>query len=180
MANYKEIFFSFGKIGTFTIGGGYAMIHLIQQEVVDKKQWMSKEEFVDMLALAQSSPGPLALNSSLFIGYQLKGVRGALVAALASILPAFIIILLVALFFTNIEHNEWFIKAFKAIRPAVVALIAVPVIKMGKTVGIKGKNIIIPILTVLLIVWVNVSPVLVIVLAAVSGLVYQSYYRKIK
>lgn len=178
MANYKEILFCFGKIGAFTLGGGYAMIHLIQQEVVEKKNWMSREEFVDMLAVVQSTPGPLALNSSLFIGYRLKGVRGALVAGGASVLPAFIIILGVALCFTSIQHNAWFIKAFKAIRPAVIALIAVPVIQMGKTVGIKGKKILLPLLTVVLIVRLNVSPVLVIVLAAVLGMLYHLYYRK--
>lgn len=178
MASYKEIFLSFGKIGTFTLGGGYAMVHLIQQEVVDKKMWMSKEEFVDMLALAQSAPGPIALNSSLFVGYRVKGVKGALVAGLSSVLPAFIIILIVALFFTNIQDNPWFIKAFKAIRPAVVALIAVPVIKMSKTAGINGKTILIPILTVVLISFLHISPVLVILLAAISGLIYHLYYNK--
>jgi chromate transporter len=178
MANYREIFISFVKIGSFTLGGGYAMVHLIQQEVVEKKQWINKNEFVDMLALAQSSPGPIALNTALFVGYKLKGVKGAIVAALSSILPPFFIILLVALFFSNIQNNVWFIKGFKAIRPAVVALIAVPVIKMGKTVGIRGKNIIIPILTVILIVRLNLSPVLIIALAALAGVIYQSYYKK--
>lgn len=178
MANYKEIGVSFFKIGAFTIGGGYAMVHLIQQEVVEKKNWIEKDEFVDMLALAQSAPGPIALNTALFVGYKLKGVKGALLAALSSILPPFFIILFVALFFTNIQHNEWFLKAFKAIRPAVVALIAVPVIKMSKVVGIKGKNIIIPLLTLFLIVRFNLSPVLIIALAATAGVIYQSYYRK--
>jgi chromate transporter len=89
MANYREIFISFVKIGSFTLGGGYAMVHLIQQEVVEKKQWINKNEFVDMLALAQSSPGPIALNTALFVGYKLKGVKGAIVAALSSILPPF-------------------------------------------------------------------------------------------
>lgn len=178
MASYRELFITFGKIGAFTLGGGYAMVHLVQQEVVDKRSWMDKEEFVDMLALAQSAPGPIALNTALFVGYQLKGWRGAMVAGFSSILPPFFIILAVALFFSNIQNNPWFIKAFQAVRPAVVALIAVPVIKMGKAVGIKAQTILIPIATVLLIVIANLSPVLIIALAATGGVIYQSYFKK--
>ena len=92
------MFISFFKIGAFTLGGGYAMIALIQKEVVDNKKWVDKEEFVDMLALAQSSPGPLAVNTSVFVGYKTAGIKGSIATTLGTVMPSFIIILLVAIF----------------------------------------------------------------------------------
>ena len=122
---YWTLFLTFVKIGTFTIGGGYAMLPLIQREVVDKG-WLSKEDFIDLFSVAQSLPGIFAVNISIFVGYKLKKVPGGIVCALGSILPSFFIILAIALFFTHVQDNIWVEKAFKGLRPAVVALIAVP------------------------------------------------------
>ena len=115
---YWTLFLTFVKIGTFTIGGGYAMLPLIQREVVDKG-WLSKEDFIDLFSVAQSLPGIFAVNISIFVGYKLKRVPGGVVCALGSILPSFFIILAIALFFTQVQDNIWVEKAFKGLRPAL-------------------------------------------------------------
>jgi len=169
---YLEIFTSFAKIGAFTIGGGYAMIPLIQKEVVDKKGWLTKDEFLDYLAISQSAPGILAINISIFIGEKLKGVKGSVVAAFGSALPSFIIILLIALFFQNYEDNTTVIKIFKGIRPAVVALIAVPFLTLSKSASLNRYTAIIPVISIVLIAFLGVSPIWLILSGALLGLFY--------
>ena len=119
---------TFAKIGMFTIGGGYAMIPLIEREIV-KKRWMSKEDFMEMFALTQSLPGVFAVNISIFVGYKLHKVKGSLVCALATILPSFVIMMLIAMFFAHFQDNQVMIRIFNGIRPAVVALIVIPCIE---------------------------------------------------
>ena len=131
-SHLSSFFSCFAKIGAFTIGGGYAMIPIIQKEVVDKRGWISEEDFMDVLAISQSAPGILAVNISIFLGHKLRGTRGSIVATLGSTLPSFTIILLIAMFFAGYQDNPTVIKIFKGIRPAVVALIAVPMINMAK------------------------------------------------
>ena len=121
MASYWQIFISFFKIGSFTLGGGYAMIPLIQQEVVDKKGWLKESEFVEMMAIAQSAPGPIALNTAIFVGYKARGIKGVIFSSLGTILPSFIVILLIAIIFTDFKNNPGVERVFKGIRPAVVA-----------------------------------------------------------
>lgn len=171
MGLYGQIFCTFAKIGAFTIGGGYAMLPLIQKEVVEKKQWISPDDFVDMIALSQSVPGILAVNIAIFTGYRMKGNAGSIVATLGSILPSFIIILLIAMFFRNFQDNVYIAKIFKAIRPAVVALIAVPVFTTAKSVGINLKTVIIPVAAAFLIWYLGVSPVYIVLAAALGGII---------
>lgn len=121
----------FAKIGAFTIGGGYAMIPLIEKELT-RRRWLSEEELPDVIALAQSAPGVLAVNVSIFTGYKLRGIKGSIAATLGAILPSFIIILAIAMFISNFQDNPWVIRIFKGIRPVVVALIAVPMINMAR------------------------------------------------
>lgn len=174
---YLRLFFIFFKIGAFTFGGGWAMIALIQKEVVDKHGWVTKEEFVDMLAVAQSLPGILAVNFSVAIGDRLRGFKGSLVAALGTILPSFIIILAIAMFLTpdTIKNNETLNSIFKGIRPAVVALIVAPVFSTAKTAKINAKTVAIPIAVALLIFsgipYVS-NPIVYIILGGVGGYVY--------
>ena len=123
---YWESFKTFFKIGIFTLGGGYAMIPLIEEEVVNKKQWVSKDEMLDLIAIAQSCPGVFAINIATFIGYKLNKVRGAIATTLGTALPSFLIILAIAIFFKQFEDNKVVAAIFRGIRPAVVALIAVP------------------------------------------------------
>ncbi len=186
MKIYFEMFWSFLKIGAFTLGGGYAMIPLIQAEVVDKKRWINEEEFLNMLALAQSAPGVLAANTAIFIGYRIRGLRGVCATLLGSILPSFIIILLIAAIFTRFRELPQIEAIFKGIRPAVVALIAAPLYKMAKSAGLiktkKSNNpnfrksdlllswllLLIPI-TVALLIWIcNISPIYIILLTIIS------------
>ena len=172
MKHYLELFMVFFKIGAFTLGGGYAMVPLIQKEVVDNKGWLDKEEFIDTLALAQSSPGPIAINTAVFVGFKYSGSLGSIIATLGSVLPSFIIILIIAIFFRDIRANVYVDKAFKAIRPAVVALIAAPVITMSKSINIKSLKLLIPIASALLIAYGGVSPIIVILITAIGGIIY--------
>ncbi|MDR2843857.1 MAG: chromate transporter [Candidatus Symbiothrix sp.] len=169
---YGQIFGTFAKVGTFTIGGGYAMLPLIQKEVVEKKRWVTSDAFVDMIALSQSVPGVMAVNISILTGYRIKGIRGSMVAALGTILPSFLLLLLIAMFFRNFQDNVYIAKMFKAIRPAVVALIAVPVFTTAQTIGINLKTVVIPVASALLIWYWGVSPVYVVLVAAIGGVVY--------
>ncbi len=126
-----QIFGVFAKIGAFTIGGGYAMISLIQNEIV-RRGWLSEDDFSELITLAQTAPGLLAVNISIFTGFRLRGVRGSIVATLASILPSFLIILAIAMAFSGFQDNPVVIRIFKGIRPVVVALILVPMINMAR------------------------------------------------
>lgn len=171
MKNLFEMFITFFKIGAFTLGGGYAMLPIIQKEVVDKKKWIDEREFLDMVAISQSAPGPLAVNISAFVGEKLNGVIGLVVSTLGAVLPSFIIIILVASIFLGIESNPVVQRVFQGIRPAVVALIAVPVISMGKTANVNRKNFIIPFLSAVLVAVFKITPVYVILGAAVIGII---------
>lgn len=164
-----QLFSIFFKIGTFTIGGGYAMIPLIENEIVNKKQWIDKSNFLDLMAIAQSAPGVFAVNMAIFIGYRLRGLKGCIFSALGTILPSFLIILCIALFFQHFKDNHIVEAFFKGIRPAVVALIAVPTFRMAKSAKINRYTIIIPIIATLLIWLCDFSPIWVILLAGLGG-----------
>ena len=167
-----QLFTIFFKIGAFTIGGGYAMIPLIEAEIVTKKGWVTKEDFLDLLAIAQSAPGVFAVNIAIFIGYRLRGVRGCLVTALGAILPSFLIILCIALFFLRFKENPTVEAIFKGIRPAVVALIAAPTFNLAKAAKINRYTIWIPIISALLIWLLGFSPIWIILLAGIGGYVW--------
>ena len=172
MIFYIDAFSTFFKIGLFTIGGGYAMIPLIEEEVVNKKKWLNQEDFIDLLAVSQSAPGVFAVNISIFIGYKLNKFPGALALALGAILPSFLIILAIALFFHQFKEYEAVENIFKGIRPAVVALIAAPTFTLAKSAKINRYNLWIPIVSALLIWLLGVSPVYVIALAGIGGFIY--------
>lgn len=173
-----DLFIIFFKVGTFTIGGGYAMIPLIEKEVVDKKQWIDREDFLNMIALAQSSPGPVAVNTAVFVGYKLKGIAGSIFAALGAIFTSFTILLIVAMYFIGIKDNPIVERVFKGIRPAVVALIAAPVIRMGQSAKINKKTIIIPIIAVMLVVFFKVNAIYIILGSIIGGLLYGAIKRR--
>ena len=174
--NYA-LFKTFFKIGLFTLGGGYAMIPIIEAEVVDKHKWVTKEEFLDLIAIAQSCPGVFAANISIFIGYRLKKVRGAIFSCLGTCLPSFLIILLIAMFFHRFQDNPVVASIFRGIRPAVVALIAVPTFNLAKSAGITWATCWIPIGGALAIWLMGVSPILIILLAAIGGYVYGAFIK---
>ena len=169
---YLESFKTFFKIGIFTLGGGYAMIPLIEEEVVNRHRWVGKEEMLDLIAIAQSCPGVFAINIAIFIGYKLNKVRGAIATALGTALPSFLIILAIAMFFHQFEDNRVVAAMFRGIRPAVVALIAVPTFNLGKRAELNKFTIWIPIVSALVIWLLGVSPIWIIIAAGVGGYIW--------
>ena len=159
---FFNLFWTYLKIGTFTLGGGYAMLPLIQREVVDVRGWIDEEEFLNMIALAQAAPGLIAVNSAIFIGWRVGGWKGVCGAVLGAVLPSFLIILAIAMVFQEWKEYPAVEAAFKGIRPAVVALIAAPLFKMAKSAKISWLTALIPI-TAALLIWIgHVNPVWVI------------------
>lgn len=170
MRELWNIFVSFFKIGVFTFGGGYAMVSLIEDELITRKRWIESDQFLKLLTLAQSAPGPIALNTGVFIGYKVRGWAGALAAVLGIVLPSFVIILLIALFFADIRDNRYVDAAFKGMRPAVVALIVAPVYKWARALGPAG--IAASVAAALLVWYVGLSPVYFIVAGAAAGIAH--------
>ena len=169
---YWESFKTFFKIGLFTLGGGYAMIPLIEEEVVNRHKWINKDEMLDLIAIAQSCPGVFAINIAIFIGYKLNKERGAVATTLGTALPSFLIILAIAMFFQQFEDNRVVAALFKGIRPAVVALIAVPTFNLAKQAQLNKFTLWIPIVSALLIWLLGVSPIWIIIIAGIGGYIY--------
>ncbi len=160
---YFKLFISFFKIGMFTLGGGYAMLPLIHREVVEKNKWMDEETFVDGLAAAQACPGPIAVNISVYAGYHIARTWGMVLAVLGTVLPSFLIILVIAVTFTNWAQSFIVQKIFNGLRPAVTALIAVPVIQIAAKAKIKWYSYWLPIVAIILIVFYGISPIYLII-----------------
>lgn len=169
---YWDGFKTFFKIGLFTLGGGYAMIPLIQEEVVERHGWMNEKDFLDLLAVSQTIPGVFAVNMSINIGYRLRKFPGSVVMALGTVLPSFLIILAIALFFHSFQENPTVEAMFKGIRPAVVALIALPVFRLAKSARITLTNVWIPVFAALAIWLLGVSPVYIILAVGAGGFLY--------
>lgn len=173
-----ELFLVFLKVGTFTFGGGYAMLPLIHNEIVKGKNWISEEEMIDCLALSQSLPGMIAVNTAIYIGYKKKGITGSFAASLGAILPAFVSILIILIFLSSIEDNPYVNGAFEGIKAASVALIAVAAYKVGRQV-IKGKfGIFVTVSAFLLVVFVGINAIWAIVFGGLAGLTFYLFRRK--
>lgn len=148
------------------------MLPLIQRDIVEKHKWLSEEDFLDVFAVSQSLPGVFAVNISIFIGYRKAGFIGGLVAALGTILPSFIIILLLALFFESVRDNQVVSAIMSGIRPAVVAMIVIPVITIWRAMNLKRYMLVIPVVVAIVVWYFNFSPVWVILLSGFIGIVY--------
>ena len=159
---FFQLFYTYLKIGTFTLGGGYAMLPLIQREVVERKKWIDEEEFLNMIALAQAAPGLIAVNSAIFIGWRIGGWKGVCGAVLGAVLPSFLIILAIAMIFQEWKDQPAVEAVFKGVRPAVVALIAAPLVKMAKSAKISWLTALIPLAAIVLIWLLHINPVWVI------------------
>ena len=170
--NLLSMFWTFAKIGAFTLGGGYAMAPIMEKEIVDRHQWLSREEFLDILIVAQSTPGLFAINMASHIGNKARGLWGGIVGTMGVALPSIIAILLIAMFFRAFAGNIYIEKIFMGIRPAVVALIAAPCFTMARTAHLNRHNIWIPIIACLLITAWGVSPIWIILVAGVGGFVW--------
>ncbi|NLW40585.1 MAG: chromate transporter [Tissierellia bacterium] len=167
-----NMFITFFKVGAFTIGGGYAMIPIIQREIVEKKKWIEEDEFLDAIAVSQGSPGPVAVNLSILVGYRLKGLKGALTCCLGTILPSFLIILLIATVFFQFRNNPIVERVFIGIRPAVVALIASAVYQLAKKSKFDYNKYIISIAALLILVFFNISPIYLILIGGIGSILY--------
>lgn len=163
------MFFTFNKIGAFTLGGGYAMVPIMEKEIVDKNQWLTREEFMDILVVSQAMPGLFAMNMASHIGYQLRGGLGGVIGAMGVAMPSIVSILLIAMFFQAFKDNEYVEKIFRGVRPAVVALIASPCFSMARTAHITRYNCWIPVVSCLLIAAFGVSPIWIILTAGIGG-----------
>lgn len=174
----SSIFLTFLKIGAFTIGGAYAMIPLIRREVVEKHGWISDEDFLDGLAAAQSCPGPIAINISVYVGLHVRGRWGMAAAVLGTILPSTLIIILVAELFIHYADQPLVRKAFHALKPAVVALIAVPLVQMTRAAKLRLTNFWVPVLAMVLVGFLGVSPIWLILAAIAFSLVQGLWGRQ--
>ena len=173
-----QIFAVFAKIGAFTIGGGYAMIPIIQNEMA-RRGWISEEELPDIVALSQSAPGVMAVNISIFAGYRMRGVKGSIAATLGSITPSFLFILAIAMLFTTFKDNPWVEKAFKGIRPVVISLIAVPMVKMAKKCCKTWWAWLLAVAALVLVAFLNVSPIYILLCVIVVSFSLTYYKEKI-
>lgn len=172
-----NFFLTCNKIGAFTLGGGYAMIPIMEREFVDKNHWMDKQEFMDIMVVAQTTPGIFSIDMASHIGYKLRGVWGGIVGALGIALPSIIAILIIAMFFRNFKDNPYVGKFFMGVRPAVVALIASPCFTMAKTANITWKTLWIPVMCCVLIACFDISPIWIIIVAGVAGYLWGKYRR---
>ena len=177
MASLWQIFLVFAKIGSFTIGGGYAMIPLISDEII-KRKWLPEEDLPDIIALAQSAPGVLAINMAIFTGYKIRGVKGSVAATLGSVLPSFLIILLIAMLFAGYKDNPVVIRIFKGIRPVVVSLILVPMINMARKGNKTWWAWAISALTLIMVAFLNFSPIYILLVVIVLATLYHLYKER--
>ena len=175
---YFRLFLVFFKIGAFTIGGGYAMVPLIKEALVDKNRWLNDEEFVDGLAIAQSTPGILAVNTAIITGSKIAGKFGAIVAALGAVLPSFIMILILATTLSSVRNSPIFTTFFNGIKPVTVALIFISVIKMAKGAKVNLKTSIIPLSIGFLVAYTPLSPISVIIITMIVGNIYFAWKDK--
>lgn len=171
MKELVDLFWTFCKIGALTFGGGYAMLPLIQREIVENKKWSTEKEILDYYAVGQCTPGVIAVNTATFIGYKLKGIIGSIIATLGVIFPSIVIILIIASFLQNFSNLSIVQSAFAGIRVAVVALIITTVIKLIKSSIKDYLGIIIAIITFVVSAFMGLSPVYVVIAAALTGFI---------
>lgn len=171
-ATCKQLFNTFLKIGAFTFGGGYAMIPLIKREVVEEKEWLKKEEMFDIIAIAESTPGPLAINSATFVGCRIAGFKGALVATLGVVLPSFLVIMIISGILLRIEHMKLVKDAFFGIRTGVFVLVGSTLISLARQ--LKKDRFMFGdfILAFLLIFVLKLNSIFVLMICAVCGIVW--------
>ena len=167
-----EIFTLFFKIGAFTIGGGYAMLSLIEDEIVNKKEWLDHEEFLDGMAIAQSTPGVLAVNISVITGYKIAGFMGMFAGMFGAVLPSFFIVLFLSQILLTYGHTPVVEAIFNGIKPAVTALIIISVYRIGKSANINRYNFILPIIVAILIRYFGVSPIIIIIATMILGNIF--------
>ena len=174
----KELFLTFFKIGAFTFGGGYAMIPLIKREVVENKKWIDEDEMFDIIAIAESTPGPLAINSATFVGSKVSGIKGSVAATLGTVAPSFIIIVTISQLLLQVENMELVKDAFMGIRAGVVVMIANAVISFFKKLKKETFTYIMLALAFVLIWIAKLDTIVVLIISALIGILWTCYLRK--
>lgn len=172
MASLWQILGVFAKIGTFTIGGGYAMIPIIEDEL-QKRGWVKPEEIDDVIVLAQSAPGLLAVNMAIFSGYKIRGIKGSLAATLGAVLPSFVIILAIAMVFTSFKENTIIQRIFQGIRPVAVALILVPAVNMAKKGNKTWWAWLLTLVTAFLVAFLKVSAIWILICLISLAIIFE-------
>ncbi len=167
-----ELFMTFMKIGAFTLGGGNAMLPVIKHEVVVNKKWISEEEMTDYMVIGQSLPGVIAINTATSVGYKVHGVLGGFIATMGMIVPSYVIIVIIAIFFNQFQENAVMQRAFTGVRAAIVALIFVTVVDMYKNAVKYNFQLVIAILAAVGILFFNISAPLIILGSAIISLVW--------
>ena len=175
--NILKLLLSFLKIGLFTFGGGYAMIPLIQREMVEKHQWITSDELLEMVAISESTPGPIAVNIATFVGYRVGGVLGSFCATVGVILPAFFIIVVISLAIKKFENLKMVRYGFMGIRAGVLALICKALVSMYRECGKNPFSYIVMAATFILVAFLNVNVLTVLIMCAGAGLIYYSLIR---
>ena len=178
MKDLLDLFFTFARIGGFTFGGGYAMLPMLQRELVDKKKWTTEENLMDYYAIAQCTPGVIAVNTATLIGYRLKGITGGIIATLGVVFPSIVIITIIAAVLNNFADLKIVQDAFIGIRACVCALILDAVLKLGKKAITDKITLFIAIFVFALTCFLDVSPILLVLLAAVAGLLFKGRHAK--
>ena len=167
------LFLTFFKIGLFTFGGGYAMIPFIHQYAVEKYKWITDDEFLDIIAIAESTPGPIAINSATYIGHKVKGIKGSATATLGVVMPSVIIIVLIAAFFMQYKDNIWVEYAFKGVRIGVAILVLNAAIRMYKKLDKNILSFILILIGFSMILFELLPVILVIAIGGVIGIISQ-------
>ena len=170
MRIFAQLFFTFFKIGAFTFGGGYAMLPLIQVEVIDTYGWLTLNEFLEIIAIAEMTPGPVAINTATFVGYRTAGFFGSVAATLGVVLPSFLIILLIARLFTGLTKSSWTKGVFTGVKPAVIGLIGLALWRLGSVTLTDYKTILLFLGALCLLIKGRLHPIPVLILAGLSGL----------
>ncbi|SNS66732.1 chromate transporter [Anaerovirgula multivorans] len=173
MKDYLKLFNIFFRVGAFTFGGGYAMIPIIQKEIVENNQLIDESEFLDIIAVAQSLPGPIAVNTAVFVGYKLKGFLGAVATLLGTILPSLVVIIILAIFYDRIKDVHSIQLFFQGVRPAIVALIFMSAIKLSKSISKNRFNILLMSFAFIGIVFLKIHPIFIVILCAIAGLLHR-------
>lgn len=173
LKKYLKLFTIFFRVGAFTFGGGYAMIPIIQKEIVEKEKMIDESNFIDIIAVAQSLPGPIAVNAAIFIGFKLTGITGAIFALLGTVLPPFTVIIIISYFYNKVKDLHAIQMFFKGVRPAIVALVFISAVQLAKSIEKKYFNYVIMVFTFIGIVFLDIHPIFVIIACAILGLLYR-------
>lgn len=165
------LFLAMFKLGAFTFGGGYAIVPMMQKEYVEKRHWINENEMIDIVAISQSVPGAIAVNASIFIGYRLAGVPGALLSTLGASLPSLIILAIISLFYQAFIANTYVAAAMQGIRACVVAMMISAVIKLGKPALVDWLCWVLALATCVAVLWLDINAIYLILAGGVIGFI---------